>query len=52
MPAAPSTLSAGVFPVAPTAFTDDGEVDLAGQRRILDCMRDCSNSPARPPRWR
>ena len=40
MPAAPSTLSAGVFPVAPTAFTDDGELDLAGQRRILDCMVD------------
>jgi dihydrodipicolinate synthase/N-acetylneuraminate lyase len=40
MPATPSTLSAGVFPVAPTAFTDDGELDLAGQRRILDCMVD------------
>jgi 2-keto-3-deoxy-L-arabinonate dehydratase len=40
MPATPSTLSAGVFPVAPTAFTDDGELDLAGQCRILDCMVD------------
>jgi dihydrodipicolinate synthase/N-acetylneuraminate lyase len=40
MPVAPSILSAGVFPVAPTAFTDDGELDLAGQRRILDCMVD------------
>ncbi len=40
MPAAPSTLTAGVVPVAPTAFTDDGELDLAGQRRILDCMVD------------
>jgi dihydrodipicolinate synthase/N-acetylneuraminate lyase len=40
MTAPPSTLLAGVFPVAPTAFTDDGELDLAGQRRILDCMID------------
>ena len=40
MPAAPSTLSAGVVPVAPTAFTDDGELDLDGQRRVLDCMID------------
>jgi 4-hydroxy-tetrahydrodipicolinate synthase len=31
---------AGVFPVAPTPFTDDGALDLDGQRRVLDCMID------------
>jgi dihydrodipicolinate synthase/N-acetylneuraminate lyase len=30
----------GVFPIAPTPFTDRGEVDLPGQRRVLDCMID------------
>ena len=30
----------GVFPIAPTPFTPDGEVDVAGQRRVLDCMVD------------
>jgi 2-keto-3-deoxy-L-arabinonate dehydratase len=30
----------GVFPVAPTPFTDSGELDLDGQRRVLDCMID------------
>lgn len=30
----------GVFPVAPTPFHDDGELDLDGQRRVLDCMID------------
>ena len=30
----------GVFPVAPTPFTDSGELDLDGQRRVLDCMVD------------
>jgi len=30
----------GVFPIAPTPFTDDGDLDLDGQRRILDCMID------------
>ena len=28
----------GVFPIAPTAFTEDGALDLDSQRRILDCM--------------
>jgi 2-keto-3-deoxy-L-arabinonate dehydratase len=28
----------GIFPIAPTPFTDAGELDLAGQRRVLDCM--------------
>ena len=30
----------GVFPIAPTPFSDAGEVDLDGQRRVLDCMID------------
>jgi len=30
----------GVFPIAPTPFTESGELDLAGQRRALDCMID------------
>lgn len=30
----------GVFPVAPTPFTDDGALDLDGQRRVIDCMID------------
>lgn len=31
---------AGVFPIAPTPFTAHGELDLPGQRRVLDCMID------------
>jgi 2-keto-3-deoxy-L-arabinonate dehydratase len=31
---------AGVFPIAPTPFTESGEVDIDGQRRVLDCMVD------------
>ncbi|MBL4891297.1 MAG: dihydrodipicolinate synthase family protein [Rhizobiaceae bacterium] len=30
----------GVWPVAPTPFTDSGELDLEGMKRILDCMID------------
>lgn len=30
----------GLFPVAPTPFTDSGELDLEGMRRVLDCMID------------
>ena len=30
----------GVFPIAPTPFTESGEIDLEGQRRVLDCMID------------
>jgi len=30
----------GVFPIAPTPFTDAGDLDLDGQRRVLDCMID------------
>ena len=28
----------GIFPIAPTPFTESGELDLEGQRRVLDCM--------------
>jgi 2-keto-3-deoxy-L-arabinonate dehydratase len=38
-PASTPTLT-GIFPIAPTPFTDDGELDLASQRRVLDCMID------------
>jgi 2-keto-3-deoxy-L-arabinonate dehydratase len=30
----------GLFRVAPTTFTDYGDLDLEGQRRVLDCMID------------
>jgi 2-keto-3-deoxy-L-arabinonate dehydratase len=30
----------GVFPIAPTPFTENGDVDLDSQRRVLDCMVD------------
>ncbi len=30
----------GVFPIAPTPFAENGDVDLDGQRRVLDCMVD------------
>lgn len=30
----------GVWPVAPTVFHDNGDLDLEGQRRVLDCMID------------
>jgi dihydrodipicolinate synthase/N-acetylneuraminate lyase len=30
----------GLFPVAPTPFTESGDLDLEGQRRVLDCMID------------
>ena len=30
----------GIFPVAPTPFTATGDLDLEGQRRVLDCMLD------------
>jgi 2-keto-3-deoxy-L-arabinonate dehydratase len=30
----------GVFPIAPTPFTESGDLDIAGQRRVLDCMID------------
>ncbi len=36
----PSQPYRGVFPIAPTPFTDAGDLDLEGQRRVLDCMVD------------
>jgi len=30
----------GIFPVAPTTFTDSGDLDLDSQKRVLDCMID------------
>ena len=30
----------GVFPIAPTPFHDNGDLDLDSQRRVLDCMVD------------
>lgn len=30
----------GIWPVAPTAFRDDGSLDLIGMCRVLDCMVD------------
>ena len=38
-PATPAPL-AGIFPIAPTPFSDAGDLDLEGQRRVLDCMID------------
>ncbi|MGE4220333.1 MAG: dihydrodipicolinate synthase family protein [Alphaproteobacteria bacterium] len=35
-----SIMYRGVFPVAPTPFTETGDLDLEGQRRVLDCMID------------
>ncbi len=31
---------AGVFPIAPTPFTQSGKLDLNGMQRVLDCMID------------
>ena len=30
----------GMWPVAPTPFHDNGEVDYDGMERVLDCMVD------------
>lgn len=30
----------GVFPIAPTPFLDNGDLDLPGMKRVLDCMID------------
>ncbi len=40
MPATTSAPWTGVYPIAPTPFTDNGDVDLPGMRRVLDCMID------------
>jgi dihydrodipicolinate synthase/N-acetylneuraminate lyase len=38
--AATSQHYSGVFPIVPTPFSDSGELDLDGQRRVIDCMVD------------
>ncbi len=40
MPAATQPVYAGVFPIAPTPFAANGDIDLDSQRRVLDCMID------------
>src|SRR6202163_4265657 len=35
-----SEIYRGLFPVAPTPFSESGDLDLDGQRRVLDCMID------------
>jgi 2-keto-3-deoxy-L-arabinonate dehydratase len=40
MASSPARPHRGVFPVAPTPFTETGDLDLEGQRRVLDCMID------------
>lgn len=30
----------GVYPIAPTAFRDNGDLDVEGNKRVLDCMID------------
>jgi 2-keto-3-deoxy-L-arabinonate dehydratase len=40
VPAPVSPRWTGVFPIAPTPFSPSGDLDLEGQRRVLDCMID------------
>jgi 4-hydroxy-tetrahydrodipicolinate synthase len=40
MPTAGKTPLKGVLPIAPTPFHDNGDIDLDGMRRVLDCMID------------
>jgi len=40
MPTAAAKPFAGIFPIAPTPFTESGAVDIEGQKRVLDCMID------------
>jgi dihydrodipicolinate synthase/N-acetylneuraminate lyase len=35
-----SKIYSGVLPIAPTPFTENGDLDLDGMRRVLDCMID------------
>ena len=30
----------GIFPIAPVAFHDNGDLDLEGNARVLECMID------------
>lgn len=40
MAASSSEPYTGLFPIAPTPFQANGDLDLEGQRRVLDCMID------------
>ena len=40
MAADTNAIFSGLFPVAPTPFLDNGDIDLEGQRRVMDCMID------------
>ena len=40
MPATDNSAWTGIYPIAPTPFADSGDLDLDGQRRVLDCMVD------------
>ncbi len=40
MSARQATPYKGIYPIAPTPFTASGDLDLDGQRRVLDCMID------------
>ncbi|MEZ5818358.1 MAG: dihydrodipicolinate synthase family protein [Hyphomicrobiaceae bacterium] len=40
MTKAPTAPLKGVLPIAPTPFHDNGDLDLDGMRRVLDCMID------------
>jgi len=45
MPNTPATARyRGVFPVAPTTFTDSGELDLQSQKRCIDFMIDAGSN--------
>ncbi len=36
----PTRPYSGIWPVAPTPFTDDGALDVEGMERVIDCMVD------------
>ncbi len=40
MPTTAAPALTGIHPIAPTPFTAGGDLDLEGQRRVLDCMVD------------
>jgi len=40
LPTSASKPYAGIFPIAPTPFTEGGDLDIEGQCRVLDCMID------------
>jgi len=39
-PMTPAKPYSGIFPIAPVPFQDNGDLDLDGMRRVLDCMID------------